>query len=158
MSLGGDKHTLICEEVQLWQRLQYNHATVQNYIRDKLRLQFNTTLPRFDVMAQLALHKKGIKMGDLSAILMVSNGNITSIALQLEKDSLVERITNDSDRRSTLIKLTAKGLRQYNKIEKAYRGWLNDLFQKFSPSQTKKLNKSLSDFKESIDKMIKSNQ
>lgn len=158
MSLGGDKHTLICEEVQLWQRLQYNHATVQNYIRDKLRLQFNTTLPRFDVMAQLALHKKGIKMGDLSAILMVSNGNITSIALQLEKDSLVERITNDSDRRSTLIKLTAKGLRQYNKIEKAYRGWLNDLFQKFSPSQTRKLNKSLSDFKESIDKMIKSNQ
>ncbi|NOL50482.1 MarR family winged helix-turn-helix transcriptional regulator [Pelistega europaea] len=148
--------TEICDKMKLWLQLQGCHNKLQNHIRDKLRLQFNTTLPRFDVMAQLALHRKGLKMGDLSSILMVSNGNITSIALQLEKDLLVERITNESDRRSTFIRLTSKGLRHYHRIEKAYRIWLMEIFQEFPDLHTKKLCKSLSDFKETIDKVVKS--
>lgn len=144
------------DELRLWLRLQCCHNKIQSHIRNQLRLQFNTTLPRFELMAQLASRREGIKMGELSSLLMVSNGNVTTIASQLENDQLIERIVDQADRRSTFVRLTTRGLRQYNKIAKAYDSWLTEAFAGISDAQTKKLYKSLSELKESLDKVVKS--
>ncbi len=58
---------------------------VESEIRSRLRTEFDTTLPRFDLMAQLQRAPKGMKMGELSRHMMVTNGNITGITDQLEK-------------------------------------------------------------------------
>lgn len=135
------------DSLKLWLRLHACNNQVLNYVREKMRQQFQTTLPRFDLMAQLAGHKNGLKMGELSARLMVSNGNITTITLQLEKEELIERLLNHEDRRSTFIRLTSKGSKLYNKMAKAYEQWLVEAFAQISEAQHKKIYKSLSDLK-----------
>lgn len=142
------------DSLRLWLRLNSCNNQVQNYIREKMRQEFNLTLPRFDLMAQLIGHKNGLKMGEISERLMVSNGNTTSIVLQLEKDDLVERLINQEDRRSTLIRLTTKGTKLYNKINKSYVQWLEDIFATVSTVQYKRLHKDLSDLKLNISKRV----
>jgi hypothetical protein len=44
-----------------------------------LREQFDTTLPRFDLMAQLERAPDGLQMGELSRRMMVTGGNVTGI-------------------------------------------------------------------------------
>lgn len=142
------------DSLRLWLRLNSCNNQVQNYIREKMRQEFNLTLPRFDLMAQLIGHKNGLKMGEISERLMVSNGNTTSIVLQLEKDGLVERLINQEDRRSTLIRLTTKGTKLHNKINKSYVQWLEDIFATVSTAQYKRLHKDLSDLKLNISKRV----
>ena len=138
------------QSLALWLRLQACHNLVLNYVRDKMRQQFNVTLPRYDLMAQLAGQKNGLKMGELSARLMVSNGNITTITTQLEKEELIERILSTEDRRSTFVRLTPKGTKAFNKMQKAYDAYIQEAFSQFSETNTKKLQKSLSDLKKTL--------
>src|ERR687892_1069272 len=75
-------------------------------VRPGPREEFGTTLPRFDLMAQLERHSEGLKMNELSRLLMVTGGNITAIVDQLEKEGLVERMDEPDDRRAFRIHLT----------------------------------------------------
>ncbi|NEN74728.1 MarR family transcriptional regulator [Pelistega sp. NLN82] len=143
------------EGLKLWLCLHACNNQVENYIREQLYLRYKTTLPRFDFMAQLAGHKSGIKMGELSARMMVSNGNITTIATQLEKEALIERIINTQDRRSALIRLTPKGVKQYNKMAKSYEQWLEEAFSLLSPTNMAKLQKSLVLLKKALSEKTK---
>lgn len=65
---------------------------LEQELRDRLRREHNTTLPRFDVMSALSRHPEGLKMSQLSGVLRVSNGNVTGIADRLSEEGLVERI------------------------------------------------------------------
>jgi len=102
-------------DTRLWLRLMACTNLVEGEIRSRLRTEHTTTLPRFDLMAQLQRQPAGMKMSELSRHLMVTNGNITGITDQLEKEGLVERIKVLTDRRSSLIRLTPKGKRQFKK-------------------------------------------
>jgi multidrug resistance efflux pump len=44
-------------------------------------------------MAQLERHPDGLTMGELSRRMMVTGGNVTGIADQLESEGLVQRVT-----------------------------------------------------------------
>lgn len=138
----------------LWLRLHACHNMVLNHIRPQMQEKFNTTLPRFDLMAQLAHVKSGLRMGELSERLMVSNGNITSVVKQLEKEGFIERISNGEDRRSTLIKLSKEGQKAYTKMAKHYDACLSRLFTFQSAANTKKLKKSLADLKHAMKSML----
>ena len=84
---------------------------IERRVRSRLRERFATTLPRFDLMAQLERHPEGLKMNELSRLLMVTGGNITAIVDQLEKEGLVERLDEPADRRAFRIHLTRAGRR-----------------------------------------------
>ena len=55
-------------------------------------------------------------------------GNITGITDQLEKEGMVERIKVASDRRSSLIRLTAKGKAAFAEMAVIHEEWINELF------------------------------
>lgn len=93
------------QDLRLWLRMLSCCTLIENELRSRLRTEFQTTLPRFDLMSQLTHAPKGLKMSELSRLMMVTNGNITGITDQLEKDGLVERLKDDTDRRDTLITL-----------------------------------------------------
>ena len=59
--------------------------TFEKQIKEKLRDEHNTTLPRFDVMSALYRSTSGLKMNEISGVLKVSNGNITGIIDRLVK-------------------------------------------------------------------------
>lgn len=136
------------DDLRLVLRLAAFNNLIQNELRNRLRLHFDMTAPRYDLLAQLANESQGLKMGELSERLMVSNGNITAISLQLEKAGLISRTTNRQDRRSTFIKMTAKGKKTFAKIETEYNQWVQELLSKLSEKAKKTLYKSLEEGKE----------
>ncbi len=115
-------------DTRLWLRLMACASLLEGHIRSRLRTEHQTTLPRFDLMAQLQHYPAGLKMSDLSRHMMVTNGNITGITDQLEKEGLVERLKVISDRRSSLIRLTVKGKRQFKKMAASHEEWLSEVF------------------------------
>ncbi len=92
--------------LRIWLRLLTCTQLIERRVRSRLRERFATTLPRFDLMAQLARHPEGLKMNELSRLLMVTGGNVTAIVDQLEKEALVERVDEPADRRAFRIHLT----------------------------------------------------
>ena len=55
-----DKHHL---PLRTWLRMLSTTVKIETEIRSRLRVEFGITLPRFDLMAQLERHPKGLRMG-----------------------------------------------------------------------------------------------
>ena len=117
-------------------------------MRSRLRSQFDTTLPRFDLMAQLERHREGLKMNELSRLLMVTGGNVTAIVDQLEKEGLVERLDEPADRRAFRIRLTKSGERTFAEMARAHEEWVVELLAGLSRRDQDELLRLLARVKE----------
>ncbi|KAA0012635.1 MarR family transcriptional regulator [Billgrantia pellis] len=115
------------ERLRLWLRMLRVTRQVEAALREKLRVEFDSTLPRFDVMAALYRDRDGLKMNELSKRLRVSNGNVTGIVDRLADDGLVERIAIEGDRRATRVRLTSAGRDAFTTMAVAHEGWVNAL-------------------------------
>ena len=119
------------QRLRLWIRLLRTARAIEAELRERLRVQFATTLPQFDVMAALARVDTGMTMTELSRFLMVSNGNVTGIIDRLVADKLVVRRAPADDRRAIIVRLTPKGASQFMQIAKAHEGWVDALLSDF---------------------------
>lgn len=120
---GAQRHM----SLRLWLRLLTTANLVQTELRRRLRTQFDTTLPRFDLMAQLERHPKGLKMNEISKRLMVTGGNVTGITDQLENEGLVARDADPNDRRAFSVRLTPTGRARFNEMARAHEQWVVEL-------------------------------
>lgn len=136
------------QDLRLWLRMLSCCNLVETEIRSRLRTEFETTLPRFDLMAQLLRVPGGMKMSELSRHMMVTNGNITGITDQLEKEGMVERVKVTTDRRSSLIRLTAKGKRTFKKMAKSHEEWIRSMFGGLSETSRSSLFNALGELKQ----------
>ncbi|MBL8338881.1 MAG: MarR family transcriptional regulator [Rhodoferax sp.] len=116
------------EALRLWLRMLTCTQLVEKQIRAGLRDQFGTTLPRFDLMAQLERAPDGMKMNELSRRMMVTGGNITGITDQLVGEALVERVPVAGDRRAYRVRLTAKGRTLFAEMAHAHEEWVVQAF------------------------------
>jgi DNA-binding MarR family transcriptional regulator len=116
------------QAIKLWLRLLTCTNLITNEIRSQLREDFNSTLPRFDLLAQLERSPDGLRMGELSKRMMVTNGNITGITDQLEREGLVERINDSQDRRSFTVRLTPLGHESFAHMAHVHEGWVIEFF------------------------------
>jgi DNA-binding MarR family transcriptional regulator len=115
------------QALRLWLRLLSCTVRIENKIRLRLRSEFNTTLPRFDLMAQLERTPAGLRMNELSRQLMVSGGNVTGITDQLEREGLVVRRPCPGDRRAFTVKLTVAGLKRFREMAARHEQWIVEL-------------------------------
>lgn len=136
--------------LRLWLRLLACTMQVENRIRQKLQSSFQTTLPRFDLLAQLERAPGGLKMRELSQRLMVTGGNVTGITDGLEKEGLVVREADANDGRAFRVKLTAEGRKQFNSMAAEHERWIVDLFGTLSGKQKKQLMELLGELKRSM--------
>jgi DNA-binding MarR family transcriptional regulator len=127
------------DELRLWLRLLTCTQLVERDIRSRLRERFDTTLPRFDLMAQLERAPEGMRMNELSRRMMVTGGNVTGITDQFEKEGLVERCPVDGDRRAYRVRLTHKGRAQFQTMAQAHEAWIVDAFAGLSPRELQSL-------------------
>lgn len=125
----GDDHRA---ELRLWLRLLTLTNLIESEIRSRLRGEFDVTLPRFDLMAQLEKAPGGLTLGDLSRRMMVSAGNVTGLVERLVQDGLVERRPAPGDRRSALVSLTPEGRSGFEAMAHAHGDWIGDLFADLS--------------------------
>ena len=116
------------EALRLWLRLLTCTQLIEKQVRSHLRAQFDTTLPRFDLMAQLERAPDGMKMKELSRRMMVTSGNITGITDQLVAEGLVERMDVEGDRRAYLVRLTPQGREQFNTMARQHEQWIVEAF------------------------------
>ena len=115
-------------ELRLWLRLLTCTNLIEAELRRRLRVAFNTTLPRFDLLAALDRAPEGLTLGEVSGRMMVSNGNVTGLAARLEAEGLVERRAEPHDKRVVRLILTAAGSAAFAEQSAAHAGWLAEIF------------------------------
>ena len=125
--------------LKMWIRLLRVTRAAEGQLREFLRVNHATTLPRFDVMAALHRSREGVTMSELSRMLLVSNGNATAVVDRLEQDGLVRRTASKTDRRTIFVTLTAEGLRQFDGLAAEHEREVNAMFAGVSDSDVETL-------------------
>ncbi|HKX79248.1 MAG TPA: MarR family transcriptional regulator [Novosphingobium sp.] len=137
-------------DLRLWVRLLDCAKIIEKRLRRNFQEQFDTTLPRFDVLATLARAPEGLNMGALSRALLVSNGNVTAIVRQLHEQGLISSQPDPSDRRSAIVALTPEGRTQFDALATAHRGWVEDALKAFPADRQEQLLALLTELKSHI--------
>ncbi len=138
------------EEVRLWLRLLTCTKLVEAEIRRRLREEFDMTLPRFDLLAQLERSTQGLLLSELSRRLMVSNGNVTGLVERLVSEGFVHRITDRDDRRAARVSLTKSGRAAFTHMAKAHARWLADMLGGLGAERQQALRSALGEFKDVV--------
>ena len=136
--------------LKLWLRLLTCTNMVEGALRGHLRRRFDSTLPRFDLLAQLDRHPEKLTMGELSQLMMVSGGNVTGLVRQLKEEGQVSRVPQETDRRSYQVGLTPRGKRYFDKMAGEHEQWVAQLFSRLDHGQQEALMDSLQALKQSI--------
>ncbi|MGB6756613.1 MAG: MarR family transcriptional regulator [Xanthobacteraceae bacterium] len=133
--------------LRLWVRLLRASRLIESAARERLKSQFNATLPRFDVMAALYRQPDGMLMSEISRFLMVSNGNVTGIVDRLVADGVVVRAQRNGDRRTSFISLTRKGRALFAEMAAAHEKWVDELLRSVSARDADQLSAKLKSFR-----------
>src|SRR6476659_7725979 len=148
MDMEARAHSEHPEALRLWLRLLTCTQMIEKEIRSRLRERFDTTLPRFDLMAQLERAPDGLKMNELSRRMMVTGGNVTGITDQLVAEGLVDRVDVEGDRRAYRVRLTPKGRKLFNEMARQHESWIVDEFSGLSDKEIAVLHKLLGKVKD----------
>jgi DNA-binding MarR family transcriptional regulator len=130
------ERNLAKDRLRLWLRLLKATRLVEGALRERMRAERGMTLPRFDVMAALYRAGEGLRMSDLSGVLMVSNGNVTGIVDRLEAEGLVERVAVAGDRRAVRVRLTKAGREAFEDMAEEHEVWVDGLLVALTPAET----------------------
>jgi DNA-binding MarR family transcriptional regulator len=126
---------------------------IEARVRGGLRERFDTTLPRFDLLAQLdaaapeAPH--GLSMSELSRRLMVTNGNLTGLVERLVREGLVAKTVSAPDRRAQMISLTPAGRRALHAMTPEHASWVREMFDGLTEADRRQLDALLGKLKRS---------
>ena len=148
MDMEARGHSEHPEALRLWLRLLTCTQLIEKQVRAELRERFDTTLPRFDLMAQLERSQDGLKMKELSRRMMVTGGNITGITDQLVSEGLVERLAVAGDRRAFRVRLTARGRKTFADMAHQHEGWIVEAFGGLSANELDALHQLLGKVKQ----------
>ncbi len=137
--------------LRLWLRLLKSSRMIESRLRENLRRDYGSTLPRFDVLAALHRHEGGLKMSELSGVLKVSNGNVTGIVDRLEEDGMVERQAVEGDRRASRARLTTAGRAHFKELATAHESWIDQLLEDFTEAEAEQVSTRLHRLNERIE-------
>jgi len=146
---GGAPHSKA--SLRLWLRLLSCSMVIERRIRTRFEEEFQTTLPRFDVLAALEREPDGLTMSQLSAALLVSNGNVTGIVNRLIEELMVVRTVESDDRRIATVRLTRKGREAFQRMARGHEKWIESMFAGVTDSQMEQLMKLLATVRHSVD-------
>jgi DNA-binding MarR family transcriptional regulator len=136
--------------LRTWLRLLTCVTMIEAIVRQRLHAEFDTTLPRFDVLAALDAAGADLTMGALSMRLMVTSGNVTGLVNGMEKDGLVVRRRHPADRRSTLIGMTEAGRTLFAAMAPVHAGWIEQAMDGLDRAEAARLWQALGHLKASV--------
>jgi DNA-binding MarR family transcriptional regulator len=137
-------------DIRLWLRLLTCTTMIEGEIRRRLREQFDVTLPRFDLMAQLDKAPEGMTLGEVSKRMMVSNGNVTHVVEKLVSSGHIDRRPAPHDRRVQIISLTPAGQAEFRAMAKVHQDWVAGMFAGLSDKDEGALMELLAKTKASV--------
>lgn len=125
--------------LRLWLKLLKTSGLIEEELRRRMRAELGTTLPRFDVMSALHRYRDGMKMSELSRVLMVSNGNVTGIVDRLAEDGLALRVPVPGDRRAAMVRLTRRGVEEFERQARAHEAWVHAALGRLGPEDSARM-------------------
>ena len=138
------------ELLRLWLRLFTCTSMIERILGSRLKKEFGSTLPRFDLLAQLERAPDGLRMQELSSRLLVTGGNVTWLVGSLVQEGFVTRRRAADDGRSAIVKLTAAGRRYFTRMARAHGEWVAELLQDVPAAERARLNGMLGIIKGSL--------
>ncbi|QOZ27971.1 MarR family winged helix-turn-helix transcriptional regulator [Bradyrhizobium sp. CCBAU 51753] len=139
-------------ELRIWLRLLACATRIEKALNARLRKEFNTTLARFDLLAQLARRPEGASMSEVSDLLMVSNGAITALVQKLEADGMIHREVDAEDRRTFRLRLSQDGAKEFGRMARRHEEWVIALIGELSHVAQSDLLQHLTLLKRRLDK------
>lgn len=140
------------QSLRVWLRMLRATTIIEKRIRAYLKSEFDSTLPRFDVLSALYRETAPITMSQLTDHLLVSNGNLTGLVGRLVEDGLISRESDPDDRRAQRVILTAEGRAAFRDMAERHEALVDSLFAGMSDAEmdamlglTTKLNAALRD-------------
>ena len=133
--MNAQNRPLSKQRLRVWLKMLAAQRTIETRLRERLRLDHDSTLPRFDVLSALDRYRDGLRMSDLSARLKVSNGNVTGIVERLVSEALVERVAVDGDRRAMRVRLTEAGIARFAAMAADHETWVNEMMAGVSATE-----------------------
>lgn len=131
------------ESLRLWLRLFTCTTMIERQVGSALKREFGSSLPRFDLLAQLDRCPDGLRMSDLSERTLTTGGNITWLVRALESEGLVSRRVAAADRRAAIVRLTPAGQRHFNAMARAHERWIVDLFALLPAAERRTMRRTL---------------
>ena len=144
--LHGDDH----DALRLWLRLFTCTTMVERTIDQTLKRAFGSSLARFDVLAQLDRAPDGLRMGELSAGTLTTNGNVTWLVAALEGEGHVKRRTAADDRRAVVVRLTAAGRRHFATMAREHEALIIGLLDGLSATERRTMHALLGTVKQHL--------
>lgn len=135
------------DALRLWLRLFTCSTMIEQHVGSALKREFGSSLPRFDLLAQLDRSPNGLRMGELSERTLTTGGNVTWLVRALEADGFVTRRVVDSDRRAAIVRLTPAGRRHFAMMARAHERWIIALFSSLTAAERKTLHALLGSVK-----------
>ena len=126
--------------LRLWIRLVRLANGLQKDVDRRLRRDFGQSLARFDVLSQLyRVPDYALSVGELSSSLLTPTNNITRLIDRMQRDGLVARALNETDRRSVRIVATRRGVETFEAMARQNREWINRAFGDLSGARKQRL-------------------
>lgn len=127
------------QSLRVWLRMLRTTTIIEKRIRAHLKAEYDSTLPRFDVLSALYRETAPITMTQLTAHLLVSNGNLTGLVNRLVEDGLIDRESDPDDRRAQRVMLTPEGRRAFHVMAEGHEALVDSLFAALSDSDMETL-------------------
>jgi DNA-binding MarR family transcriptional regulator len=127
------------DALRLWLRLFTCSTMIAQHVGSALKREFGSSLPRFDLLAQLERSPNGLRMGELSERTLTTGGNVTWLVRALEAEGFVRRRVADGDRRAAIVRLTPAGRRHFATMARAHERWITALFSSLSATERRSL-------------------
>lgn len=136
------------DALRLWLRLFTCTTHIERTIGSALKREFGSSLPRFDLLAQLDRAPEGLRMGELSERILTTGGNVTWLVGALEAEGYVVRRVARDDKRAAVVRLTAVGRRHFATMARAHETWINAIFSALTPAERRRMHTRLGRLKE----------
>ena len=138
--------------LRLWFTLLGCFTQVERALRRRLRRDFDTSLPRFDLLTALATFSGGLTMGELAEKVGVSKGNVTGVVRRLREDGLVRQIRQSADRRVQRVELTKQGHARWREMRVVYRAVVEEVLAELPQAEADALSARLHETQVLIDR------
>ena len=123
------------QALRVWLRMLSATIRIEKRVRSFLKREFDSTLPRFDILAELERETAPITMSELTQHLLVTNGNVTGLVNRLVEDGLVARDADPVDRRVQRVILTDAGRTAFCAMAESHEKLIDSFFTSLSDRQ-----------------------
>ena len=119
---------------------------------DKYLLNSSFTLPEVRILYEL-YHNEGMTSSDIISLLHVDKGYLSRMLKQFEKKKMITKVRSNNDKRSTHLKLTELGKKEFEVLNQASNDQVAEILKQLSNGERNQLIENMKSIKSILAKI-----